>query len=199
MRIASPSGSGAIASIRPIFSASAAFTRLPVMSISSVAASPTSRGKRCVPPQPVIMPRPAPGCEKRAFGDAMRLSHANARSKAPPKQNPLTAATVVCGRDVMFDISVCPRRAYSAALSPLTSAISRRSAPDAKTSATPVNISRSNAWSPATSSTIVCKRKSTEIDSGLRVAGRLKQTMSVASLCSVTMASGILVSNNAAG
>ena len=40
--------------------------------ISSARPLPTSRGNRCVPPQPVISPKAAPRCPKTAWGEAIR-------------------------------------------------------------------------------------------------------------------------------
>ncbi len=151
-RTAASSGTSSTLSISPRARASTAVTRRPVKNISIAAASPISRGKRWVPPHPVIMPRVAPGCENKAFGLAIRRSHASARSSAPPKQNPLTAATVGQWSDATFDINVCPRRANSFAVSAVTAAISRRSAPDANTSPVPVNNSPAAAESAATAS-----------------------------------------------
>jgi hypothetical protein len=140
LQLENSSGFSFISSTKPIRRASFASILFAVKSISSALASPIKRGKRCVPPQPVMIPRLTPGCEKTAFGEATRLSHAKAKSRAPPKQNPLTAAIVVCRANAILFIKLCPRKANSRAVSFVTAAISRKSAPEAKTSATPVKM-----------------------------------------------------------
>src|SRR5688572_4576305 len=155
----------------PIRKASAAGTLLAVMNISRAAASPIRRGRRWVPPQPVIIPRLAPEWQNSAFGEAILVAHAKARSRAPPKQYPLTAAIVAPGKSEIRAIRCWPRAANSLAVEPSTDAISRRSAPEAKTSSTPVNTRRS-ASDKFDSASI--KDSRTSIDKGLLISGRLR-------------------------
>src|ERR1051326_6919470 len=62
--------------------------------ISIAFPSPTRRARRCVPPPPGMMPRLISGCPSLAVSDAMRMSHARATSKPPPRQNPLIIAMI---------------------------------------------------------------------------------------------------------
>ena len=55
---------------------------------------PINRGNRCVPPQPVMMPRLPPGWANTVSRDAIRAWHASARSSPPPTQYPRIAATM---------------------------------------------------------------------------------------------------------
>ena len=54
--------------------------------------APTKRGKRCVPPNPGVIPSPVSGWAKRALLEAIRISQAIANSQPPPNAKPLTAA-----------------------------------------------------------------------------------------------------------
>ena len=55
---------------------------------------PTSRGRRCVPPKPGMIPSLISGWPNSAERAAMRTSQAIASSQPPPKARPLTAAIV---------------------------------------------------------------------------------------------------------
>ena len=63
--------------------------------ISSALAGPTSRGSRCVPPKPGMIPRLISGWPKLAENPARRTSQAIAISQPPPSASPLTAAIVI--------------------------------------------------------------------------------------------------------
>jgi hypothetical protein len=67
----------------------------PIRFISSALASPTSRGRRWVPPKPGMMPSLISGWPNSADCAASRTSQAMASSQPPPKAMPLTAAIVV--------------------------------------------------------------------------------------------------------
>src|SRR5215813_918007 len=86
------SATGTTRSTRPIRSASAAGTRMPVRIISRALPRPTRRGSRCVPPPPGMMARlisVRPSCASSA---AMRMSQARASSRPPPRAKPRMAA-----------------------------------------------------------------------------------------------------------
>src|SRR5215471_17184587 len=83
-------------STRPIRSASAAGTRMPVRIISRALPRPTRRGSRWVPPPPGMMARlisVRPSCASSA---AMRISQARASSRPPPRAKPRMAAMTGC-------------------------------------------------------------------------------------------------------
>src|SRR5215831_12625675 len=90
------SATGTTRSTRPIRSASAAGTRIPVRIISRALPRPTRRGSRCVPPPPGMMARlisVRPSCASSA---AMRMSQARASSRPPPRAKPRMAAMMGC-------------------------------------------------------------------------------------------------------
>lgn len=72
-RIASPTGSPEIASTNPISRARTAEIFSAEMKSSSALPFPIKRGKRCVPPHPVMRPRAAPRCPNTAWGAAILL------------------------------------------------------------------------------------------------------------------------------
>ena len=83
--------------------------------ISSALFSPTSRGRRCVPPKPGMIPSLISGWPKSADCAAMRTSHAIASSQPPPKARPLTAAIVTTlERSKLAQQPVARRRAARA-------------------------------------------------------------------------------------
>ena len=86
------SAAGTTRLTRPICSASSAVTCRPVSSRSSATPLPTSRGSRCVPPYPGMMPRLISGWPSRAVSAAMRSVQAIASSQPPPSAKPLMAA-----------------------------------------------------------------------------------------------------------
>ena len=67
----------------------------PVRFISSAFASPTRRGRRCVPPNPGMIPRLISGWPNVADSAASRKSQAMDSSQPPPNAMLLTAAIVV--------------------------------------------------------------------------------------------------------
>ena len=69
-------------------------TASPVRFISSALLSPTSRGRRWVPPKPGMIPSLISGWPKIADWAAMRTSQAIASSQPPPNAIELTAAIV---------------------------------------------------------------------------------------------------------
>src|SRR5215471_5819959 len=90
------SATGTTRSTRPIRSASAAGTRMPVRMISRALPRPTRRGSRWVPPPPGMMARlisVRPSCASSA---AMRISQARASSRPPPRAKPRMAAMMGC-------------------------------------------------------------------------------------------------------
>src|SRR5215467_3623856 len=90
------SATGTTRSTRPMRSASAAGTRMPVRIISRALPRPTRRGSRWVPPPPGMMARlisVRPSCASSA---AMRISQARASSRPPPRAKPWTAAMMGC-------------------------------------------------------------------------------------------------------
>src|SRR5215467_10597450 len=90
------SATGTTRSTRPIRSASAAGTRMPVRIISRALPRPTRRGSRWVPPPPGMMARlisVRPSCASSA---AMRISQARASSRPPPRAKPRMAAMTGC-------------------------------------------------------------------------------------------------------
>src|SRR5215468_9222531 len=90
------SATGTTRSTRPIRSASAAGTRMPVRIISRALPRPTRRGSRWVPPPPGMMARlisVRPSCLSSA---AMRISQARASSRPPPRAKPRMAAMMGC-------------------------------------------------------------------------------------------------------
>ena len=78
---------------------------------------PTTRGRRCVPPQPGMIPIDTSGWPSFAAADAYRMSHASASSQPPPRAKPLTAAIVGLGI-VSSSVAVsCPRSPQACACS----------------------------------------------------------------------------------
>ena len=64
----------------------------PVRIISMALLFPTARMRRCVPPQPGMVPMVTSGCPNTAFSPAMMMSHIMASSQPPPSAKPFTAA-----------------------------------------------------------------------------------------------------------
>ena len=129
-------------STRPICSAFFARMFLPVRIMSSAAASPTRRGRRCVPPAPGMSPSCTSGSASTVFGlsVAMRYANAIADSSPPPTHAPLIAATIGLPRS-RRSIIACPsrdRRSASVAVRSATS--SSMSAPAMKLSGLPLII-----------------------------------------------------------
>ncbi len=93
-------------------------------------AAPTSRGRRCVPPQPGMMPRLLSGWPNRARSDPMRMWQAIASSWPPPNATALMAAMTGLGHASIllkrFWPSLMNARASSASF---TAPISWMSAP----------------------------------------------------------------------
>ena len=92
-----PSSGATTRSTRPIRSASSAPTKRPVKMRSLARAGPTSRGSRCVPPAPGMMPSRISGWPSRALSPATRRSQHSASSQPPPRAYPVTAAIVGLG------------------------------------------------------------------------------------------------------
>ena len=86
-----------MASTRPSLSASSALMGLDLSIMSSALGSPTSRGKRWVPPKPGMTPSCSSGSPSCAFGVATRALHAMATSSPPPSARFSMAATVGLG------------------------------------------------------------------------------------------------------
>ena len=86
---------GTTSSTSPDFNARVAFTDLPVRIRSRPAARPTSRGSRCVPPMPGMIPRLTSGTPSTVLGssEAMRYRQHRTVSSPPPRQDPWIAAT----------------------------------------------------------------------------------------------------------
>ena len=83
----------AMRSMRPRDSACGAATGLPEVTRSIAAGTPASRGTRCVPPAPGMMPSVTSGRPTRASAVAIRPWAASAISKPPPSAVPWMAAT----------------------------------------------------------------------------------------------------------
>ena len=81
--------------------------------ISSALAGPTSRGSRCVPPKPGMIPRSISGWPKEAESAAMRTSQPIASSQPPPSAMPLTAAIVIVRERSNERSSACARSSIS--------------------------------------------------------------------------------------
>ena len=78
------SAAGTTASTSPIASASSASTIRPVKIRSLALAGPISRGSRCVPPAPGMMPSKISGCPHLALSALIRKSAVSASSQPPP-------------------------------------------------------------------------------------------------------------------
>ena len=123
---------------------------LATMNLTAVSA-PTSRGTSCVPPQAGTIPRKHSGHAKcRTAVEIVRASQWSAISTPPPRQAPLTAATVGYGSARMRPKSSCPARLPSIASSRVAPGNCVTSAPAAKTNGFPVRTSASQ--SPSSSS-----------------------------------------------
>ena len=81
--------------------------------ISSAFAGPTSRGSRCVPPKPGMIPSAISGWPKLAENAARRTSQAIAISQPPPSASPLTAAIVITRERSHERNSPCARSSSS--------------------------------------------------------------------------------------
>ena len=120
------------------------------MNFTAVSA-PTRRGTSCVPPHAGTIPRKHSGQAKcRTAVEIVRASQWSASSTPPPRQAPLTAATVGYGSARIRPKSSCPARLPSAASSGVAPGNSVMSAPAAKTNGLPVITSA--AQSPSSSS-----------------------------------------------
>src|SRR5215469_1422371 len=97
----------------PEANASSAFSRAPVVNISIARPRPINRVRRCVPPQPVIIPIAPPGCPNTASFAAMRARQASARSSPPPMQYPRIAAITGFGDRSIPRNTACPNRENS--------------------------------------------------------------------------------------
>ena len=89
---ASATGSSSIACTNPAANAACAPRGLPKLIISNAFTSPTSLGRRCVPPAPGITPRVTSGRPICAAGAMIRIRQAIAISAPPPRATPLIAA-----------------------------------------------------------------------------------------------------------
>ena len=83
---------------RPMRSASAAVSTLPVRISSLARAGPTIRGSRCVPPAPGVTASRTSGSPILARSEATRRSQHRAISRPPPRALPSIAAMVGIGR-----------------------------------------------------------------------------------------------------
>ena len=81
-------------STRPASCASAAPIGSPERIIAMALSMPTSRGSRCVPPAPGMMPSLISGSPRRVSGAATRKWQASASSSPPPSGVPCRAATI---------------------------------------------------------------------------------------------------------
>mmetsp|Transcript_18318 Transcript_18318/g.45628 ORF Transcript_18318/g.45628 Transcript_18318/m.45628 type:complete len:207 (+) Transcript_18318:1622-2242(+) len=85
---------GAMASTSPSVRASSAATGLDCSIMCTALGTPTSRGRRCVPPNPGMTPNWSSGSPSCAPGVATRALHAMATSSPPPRARLSMAATV---------------------------------------------------------------------------------------------------------
>ena len=92
---------------------------------------PTSRGRRCVPPYPGMMPIVTSGWPNLAVSTASRIVQAIASSQPPPRAKPLTAAMTGLPRFSMTLVRRWPCRVLSSASAGVSLAISAMSAPAA--------------------------------------------------------------------
>src|SRR3954471_4182288 len=113
--VSNSSWSGTTLLTSPSCSASYAPIGVPSRFSSSALPSPTSRGSRCVPPKPGMMPRLISGWPNVADSAAMRKSHAIDSSQPPPNAIELTDAIVTVGD---FSIAVMKPCADSISFSP---------------------------------------------------------------------------------
>ena len=90
--VAINSSAGTTAFTKPIDNALSALMFLAPKIISLAIPTGTKRARRCVPPNPGVIPNPTSGCPNTAFSLATRISHAIASSHPPPNAKPLTAA-----------------------------------------------------------------------------------------------------------
>mmetsp|Transcript_975 Transcript_975/g.2366 ORF Transcript_975/g.2366 Transcript_975/m.2366 type:complete len:400 (+) Transcript_975:881-2080(+) len=84
-------------STSPLFFASTALSGFDVSIISMAFCMPTRRGRRCVPPNPGMMPSCSSGSPRTDLAVATRALVAMATSHPPPSADPLIAATVGFG------------------------------------------------------------------------------------------------------
>ena len=120
-------------STSPSAAASLAGTRRPDAMSAMARATPTSRGKRCVPPAPGMMPSFTSGSPTVAPSAASRRSQASANSNPPPSALPLIAATIGCRHASIARIT-CGSDGSNGAMS-----ISRMSAPATKSRPAPIS------------------------------------------------------------
>ena len=140
---AAATGSSSCWSISPICSASAVRMLRPSGISDSAAFMPTSRGRRCVPPDPGTTPRMTSGSPSCAVGAAMRQRQASASSRPPPRHAPLIAAMTGTGAD--SSAATTAGRSGDTIGRPNSPA----SAPAAKISPAPARMIRSTSLSPA--------------------------------------------------
>mmetsp|Transcript_6691 Transcript_6691/g.11381 ORF Transcript_6691/g.11381 Transcript_6691/m.11381 type:complete len:340 (-) Transcript_6691:119-1138(-) len=88
---------GTTASTRPSFRAALSLMSCEVSIISMLFCRPTKRGRRCVPPNPGMMPNCSSGRPKRVPGVHTLALQAMATSQPPPRATPWMAATVGLG------------------------------------------------------------------------------------------------------
>ena len=96
-------------STSPAAAASGPLNARPLTISGKAASGPISRGSRCVPPQPGMMPSVTSGRPMRVLGwsVAIRYPQASAHSVPPPKQAPSITATVGTGSALMRSNSPC--------------------------------------------------------------------------------------------
>src|SRR5580704_7750531 len=97
----------------PMRCASCAVIISPASTICIAMPLPTSRGSRCDPPYPGIIPSFTSGCPSLAFSLASRIVQAKAISHPPPKANPLMHAITGFPRFSIRLRTFCPRCVYS--------------------------------------------------------------------------------------
>src|SRR5580658_1327259 len=125
----------------PIRCASGAVIISPASTICIASPLPTSRGSRCVPPYPGIIPSFTSGCPSLALSLARRIVQARASSHPPPSANPLMQAITGLPRFSIRSSTACPRCAYSLPETASCFASSPMSAPATKAfSPAPVKI-----------------------------------------------------------
>ena len=129
MALSISSASGYTAFTKRMRNASEAGMGLPVRTNCIAYDAPTTRGRRCVPPKPGVMPSVTSGWATFAPSPARRISQQSASSNPPPSAYPLIAAMVGTRRSSSALNALCATAANRFAPFASKSAISPMSAP----------------------------------------------------------------------